>query len=173
VWSPLALYTARKRRGMLKTSVESFWSRISCQMFTPAGASSVTFRACRCLFLQQGLPDRSSYQITSVQIIHQPSCHGNISETDPVGTELRWSFCSTITAQSEQISVVSSCGFLGMTRSWPMSRYTSLPMTLHDLRDRSLCNPEHLGNVLLARPGLARINDPIAQIWTQLTSHGC
>ena len=35
----------------------------------------------------------------------QPSCHKNISETDPVGTELRW-FCSASTAQVTQMSVI-------------------------------------------------------------------
>jgi len=45
-------------------------------------------------------------------------------------------------------------------------------MALQDLRDRPLGDPEQLGNVLLARPGLAHTNDPIAQICTQLTYHG-
>jgi len=43
VWSPLALNTARKCRGMLKMRVESFWSGISRQISKPTWVSSATF----------------------------------------------------------------------------------------------------------------------------------
>ena len=53
-------------------------------------------------FVEYGLHHRSSCQITS------------------------WDegFCSDITAQSGQISVMCSCGFLRTTRSWPMSLWS-------------------------------------------------
>ena len=45
-------------------------------------------------------------------------------------------------------------------------------MMLQDLTDRSLGDPEHLANVLLARHGPAHTNDPVAQIsWLLIISY--
>ena len=43
VWPSVVLYSAHKRRGVLKTRTGNFWSGISRQMSTTAWVSSATF----------------------------------------------------------------------------------------------------------------------------------
>ena len=65
---------------------------------------------------------------------------------------------------------MSSCGFLGTTRSWPRSRYTCLPITLQDFKGQTLLKGRGLS---LIEPNKRALINWLIAITECLTGPAC